>query len=97
MSFMLTVARKGKRTHTNVTIPNTQAAIVVDNVNRKSLIIQNQGSETVFLGKQGVAISGANRGYALAAGTSFTDDASDEAWWAISTSTNNILHVVEVS
>jgi hypothetical protein len=95
--FGINVSAKGRRTHTNITVDTNAAALLVDNPNRKSLILQNQGSVTVFLGKLGVSQTGATRGYAMAAGTSFTDDASFEAWYAIAASGSAIVHIIEVS
>lgn len=92
----LTVSQKGYRVHTNITVGESAGAIVAENGNRKSLIIQNQGSVTVFIGPFGVDTSGSARGYALVAGASFTDDASRQEWWAIASSSTAILHIVEV-
>ena len=62
------------------------------------MTIQNQGGGTVFLGiDDTVTDSGATRGYALFTGQTFTDDATNGAWWAISTSGSNIVNLMEVS
>lgn len=97
MSFTSVTSRKGSPTRTNVTVQSSGSGLVVAaNGNRKSLLFQNQGSVTIFLGGPDVAISGASRGYALFAGASFTDDATATEWWAIAASSTAILHVEEV-
>jgi hypothetical protein len=88
---------KGTATRTNVSVTGSRAAIAVLNGNRKSLMIQNQGTDTVFLGGSDVATSGAGRGYALFAGATFTDDATNTEWWAVANSGTQILHIEEVS
>jgi len=93
----LVTSRKGPRTETNYTVGTSALLIAAANRNRKSITIQNQGGETVFLGNAGVTNSGSDIGFALFTGTSFTDNASDDPWYAVSASTNNVLHVIEVT
>lgn len=95
---VLTTSKKGVLTTSNVSV-ETGATIrlIAANGNRKSLILQNQGSGTVFIGATStVAISGTARGYALFTGASFTDDATAGEWWAISGTGTNIVNVQEV-
>lgn len=94
--FNLIVPRKGSRIHTNVTVNGSPILILSANRHRKTAIIQNQGSGTVFLGPLGVATSGASRGFALFAGATFTDNGSDQDWYAIGSGTD-IVHVCEVT
>lgn len=94
--FDIVQMRKGKRAASNVTVGGSPILLCADNNSRKSVIFQNQGSGTVFLGHDDVATSGSTRGYALFTGASFTDDASDEAWYAIGTG-SDIVHVEEVT
>lgn len=94
---MLTVSRKGTATRTNVTVTTSSAELVAPNNNRKSVMFQNQGSVTVFLGGSGVTTTGAGRGYALFASSTFTDDATDKEWWAVAASDTAIVHIEEVS
>lgn len=90
--------RKGKRTGTNISVGSSSAVQIAQNNNsRKSLIIQNQGSQTVYIGDSTVTNSGATRGYALFSGNTFTDNASDEEWWAVGASSTNNLYVLEVT
>jgi len=96
--FVFTTPRKGTAVRTNVTVESSGSGVLVSgNPNRKSIIFQNQGSVTVFLGGLDVAVSGASRGYALFAGASFTDDATDKEWWGIAASSTAIVHILEVS
>lgn len=87
---------KGNRTHTNVTVTTTAALLVAANGNRKSVTIQNQGSVTVYLGKEDVTTTGATRGFALLADHTFTDNASNGLWWAVAASSTAVVHVIEV-
>ncbi len=96
--FSLIVPRKGKPLHTNVSAGASQAVqLVAANRERKTAVFQNTGAETVYIGASTVSNVGANRGYALFAGVTFVDNATDTDWWAISTSTTNVIHVIEVS
>lgn len=92
----LVAPKKGPRTQTNVSVTTSATLLNTGKPSRKSVTFQNTGSETVYVGPSTVTNSGANRGFALFAGTSFTDTASDGDWYAISTSTTNIVHVIEV-
>lgn len=60
-------------------------------------MFQNQGADTVFLGGSNVTTSGAQRGYALFSGTTFTDDATDKPWFAIAATGTVIVHIEEVA
>jgi hypothetical protein len=93
---MLTVSAKGHRVHTNFTLTTSPAALTTGSANRKSVIFQNQGAAIAYIGPFGVSSSGAARGYALAGGASFTDDASGEEWWGVTDSGTTSLHVIEV-
>ncbi len=93
--FSLVTPRKGIPTRTNTTV-SALIQLAEANQNRKSILFQNQGAVTVFLGGPAVAISGANRGYALFAGATFVDNATDTEWWAIPASGSPIVHVEEV-
>ncbi len=89
--------RKGHRTHTNIVATTTVGLLVAANGNRKTLLIQNFGSVTVFIGKEDVTASGPTRGYALFQGQTFVDNASDQSWWAVTASSLADLHILEVS
>lgn len=96
MGIGLVSALKGKRYHSNVTATGSAVLVSAANENRKSITIQNQGSDTVFIGPSTVATGGSRRGFALFTGTSFTDNGSADEWWAISSGTSDILHIVEI-
>lgn len=93
--YSLVVPNKGPRTHTNISVSSSPVLLVGANKNRKSVIFENQGSSVVYLGKEGVATSGTDRGYALFVGSTFTDNASDGAWYAVAGS-EGLVHVIEV-
>lgn len=96
--FTIGVNQKGHRTTTNVTVQSSGATQLLSAApHRKSAMLQNQGSVTVFIGGGDVAISGPSRGYALFAGASFTDDATADEWWAIAASSTAIVNVMEVA
>ena len=94
--MFLICPRKGTRTHTNYTAGGAAVQIALSNRNRKSIVIQNQGSGVVYVGGANVATSGATRGYAIFAGLTFTDNASDGEWWVIA-GASQVVHVIEVS
>jgi hypothetical protein len=91
----LIVVRKGHRTHTNISAGATATQAVPDNVNRKSVSFQNQGTGPVFVGPSGVTISGANVGFQIPAGATFTDNASAEAWFIVASAATPV-HVIDV-
>lgn len=88
---------KGTRTHSSVTATTDAGLLVAASAHRKTVLIQNQGSVTVYLGKSTVTTSGSTRGYALFAGSTFVDNASTEAWYVIAASSTAIIHVLEVA
>jgi hypothetical protein len=92
----LVAPRKGHRTHTSISVSGAAVLLAAANPNRKSISFQNQGSGTVYLGPASVTTSGATTGYALAAGLTFTDNASAEEWWGIASAASpvNIIDVV---
>lgn len=95
--FSIVTPRKGARRASVVTAGSGPALLAAADRNRKSLTMQNQGSVTVYLGGPAVASSGADRGYALFAGATLTDNASDDAWYALAASDTAIVHVIAVS
>lgn len=92
----LVAPRKGARSESNVTVGTAAVLLVSYNVNRKSVMFQNNGTAVVYLGPANVTASGATAGYALAAGVTFTDNASDREWWAISGTAGQTVHVIDV-
>jgi hypothetical protein len=94
----MTEVRKGTRTVTSVSVGTGSAVQLAKlNTNRKSLLVQNQGAQNIFIGPSTVTISGPTTGYLVAAGTTFTDNASADELWALSSSGTQIVSVVEVS
>ncbi len=72
------------------------------NANRISVVIINNGSQTVYLGgdpegfAQGAALS-STTGAPLLAGASITDTSSIDSWWALAASTTGDLRIIETS
>lgn len=73
------------RTHeTDVTTSTTAGIATAASTERTAVMFQNKdASITIYLGTSDVA---SNKGIALVAGESFTDDQSSEAWYARSAS-----------
>lgn len=89
---------KGVPVHSNVSVDDSAAVKIVSaNRNRKSLVIQNTGGQTVYIGDSSVTNSDEGRGYAVFAGTTFVDNATDTEWWAVAASSTNVLHVIEIT
>lgn len=63
-------------------VGNTPTALVSAQLNRKNLLIQNYGTDTIYLGTNNQV--SVDRGFPLKSGASFNDDASDSEYWAIS-------------
>jgi hypothetical protein len=78
--------RKGKRTETLVACSSGGVLLCPDNVNRESVTFQNQAAGVILL--TALAGKGGSAGYSLASGASFTDNASDQAWYG--TGTGNV-------
>jgi hypothetical protein len=92
----LVVPAKGHRIHVNITVSSPATRLVAANGNRKSVTFQNKDAGTVYLGGPAVDVSGPNQGYALFTGATFTDNASSEEWWGIS-SGSNLVGVTDVA
>lgn len=97
MGVAVVAPLKGIPTFTNYTVGTAIVQLTKVNTQRKSLVIQNNGGGTVYLGSSTVAASGANSGYQLAAGATFTDNSTNTDWWSISATGSNVLLVMEVT
>lgn len=107
--YVLVVPKKGVPIQSSVTVGSSTPILLTTvsdsggvpgvNKNRKSVVFQNQGAVTVFLGfnNPNVAISGTNTGYALFAGQTYTDNATDQPVYALAASSTAIVNVTEVS
>lgn len=89
--------RKGTRAHSIFTATATPQRMVEGRPQRRTITFQNQGSATVYIGDQTVTASGSTRGYALFAGASFTDNASDGEWWVVASTSTQAVHIIDVS
>lgn len=97
MSIGLVSPTKGTLAITNVTVSGSSPTLLVAAApNRKTVVLQNQGAVTVFIGGSNVATSGANTGRALFAGESFVDNASNGAWYGIPASSAAVINCLEV-
>jgi hypothetical protein len=97
MAIALVSPKLGTRRQAVVTVTTTAVQLAAANPNRKSVIFQNQGSTTAFIGPATVTASGATQGFALAGGASFTDNASGEPWYAIAASGSAPVLAIEVT
>lgn len=86
---------KGSKTFTDPAPTSSAASIVAANASRKSVTIHNAGSVTVYLGStSGVTTS---NGVPLAPNATMSDEASTDAWYAITASGTGDLRIVEVA
>ena len=93
----ISTQRLGTRTASNVSVTAAATQLAAANTNRKSLVLQNNGSVTVYLGNASVAASGPVQGLTLAVGASFVDTTSGDAWFAVTSSSAATIHVEETS
>lgn len=75
--------------------PTTTAGSIVAASTRKQASIFNNGSVTVYLGKDNT-VTAAN-GYPLPAGASLDDDKTTDAWWGITASGAGDLRVLVIA
>jgi len=73
---------------------NSAASVLAANTDRKTAVIFNNGSVTVYLGKDGT-VSTAN-GLPLAPGSTLEDTDTQDAWFGITASGTGDLRIVEV-
>jgi hypothetical protein len=95
--YNVTEHRLGNRTAANVGVGGSPTLLAAANLNRRSLVIQNNGSTNVYLGGSSVSAGGANQGLTLASGAMFTDISSSDAWYAVTGGTTSTVTVVETS
>jgi hypothetical protein len=96
MSMALTAPQLGSRRLTVVAVGTTAVKIAVAHPNRKGpILVQNQGTTTIYLGPSTVAAAGASVGYSLAAGATYTDVPSGDELWGITASGTCTVLLVE--
>lgn len=96
--YALTVNKKGIPVVKLVTVTGTPTLILPSNENRKQAILQNQGSDSVFVGPNNlVATSGSSTGFLLMTGEIFVDDWSNADWWGVSAGSSQNMLAYEVS
>lgn len=86
---------KGSKTFADPAPTTSASSIVAANASRKSVTIHNAGTVTVYLGLNGSVTS--SNGLPLGAGATLSDDASTDAWYAITASGTGDLRIVEVA
>lgn len=75
--------------------PTSVAAVALAaNVNRKTAIIYNNGSVTVYLGGSGVTTA---NGLPLLPGAAFVDDRTTGVWYGVTASGTGDLRIIEVA
>lgn len=79
-----------------VTVSTPAARLLAGTGQGRNRTFQNQGAATVYLGGPDVAASGPNAGYALAAGATFSDNASADPWYGITAGDAVPVLVIEV-
>lgn len=85
----------GSKTFSDPAPTTTASSIIGANATRKVASIYNAGSQTVYLGNtSGVTTS---NGFPLVPGANMVDDASIDAWWAITASGTGDLRIIEVT
>jgi hypothetical protein len=89
--------RLGSRTSANVSVGGSPTLLASQNLNRKSLVLQNNGSTNVYIGDSSVTASGPSQGLVLAAGQTFSDTTSSGAWFAVTGGTTSTVLVLETS
>jgi hypothetical protein len=95
--YNVTEHRLGSRVASNVTVSGSPTLLASQNLNRKSLVLQNNGSTNVYIGNSTVSASGANQGLTLAAGALFTDTSSSDSWFGVTGGATSTVHVEETS
>lgn len=79
----------------NISILNIPTLIVISNTSRKNLIIENTGTETVYLGGDVLLLT--TNGYPLLAGETFKCNDYNGSWYGIATTGPNTINYFEES
>lgn len=76
-------------------VTTSAASLVADNPRRRAVMIRNNdASASIYLGSDAtVTTSGATQGIAVAAGATFVDRVSRDAWWAIAGGTVSVTYI----
>lgn len=84
----------GGKTLTRVQPTTSAVLLLAANENRQIAWFANAGSVTVYLGTDNTVAS--TTGIPLAAGATFIDDQSTDAWWCIAASSTGDMRVLQV-
>lgn len=85
----------GSKTFTDPAPTTTAASVLGANATRKVASLYNAGTQTVYLGKDNTVTT--SNGFPLVPGGNMVDDASTDAWWAITASGTGDLRIIEVT
>lgn len=85
---------KGSKTFSDPAPTTSASSIVSASASRIAVSIYNNGSQTVYLGKDNTVSS--TNGMPLVAGGSMSDDVSSDAWWAVTASGTGDLRIIVV-
>jgi len=91
---MPTSQSQNTKTFSTAAPTNAAAAVLAANADRERALIYNNGSQTVYLGKDNT-VTTAN-GFPLLPGSAIEDDRTADAWWAIVSSGTGDLRILEV-
>jgi hypothetical protein len=86
---------KGNKSVTQTGPTNTAAQVLAANTARQSALFYNNGTQTIYLGKDNTVTT--SNGMPLTAGASLEDRESIDAWYAIVASGTGDLRIIETS
>jgi hypothetical protein len=92
---MPTAQSQNTKTFSTAAPTSAAALALAANADRERALIYNNGSQTVYLGKD-ATVTTAN-GLPLVSGASLEDDRTADAWWAIVASGTGDLRIVEIA
>jgi len=86
---------RGSKVFSTAAPTASAAQCLAANASRKTAVIYNNGSQTVYLGGSGSVTT--SNGLPLLVGASVEDDTSVDAWFAVTASGTGDLRIVEVA
>jgi hypothetical protein len=90
-----TFGKRGSKTLSTNAPTNSAAQILAANSSRIQAMICNNGTMTVYLGKDNTVTT--SNGIPLGVGASLVDDATTDAWWGIVSTGTGDLRVLEIA
>lgn len=86
--------KHGSKHMSNVSVTNAATQILAANSSRLQALIANNGSATMYLGKDNTVTS--SNGIPITSGQYLIDDVTTDAWWGITASSTADTRTVEV-